>query len=74
MKHRVVVTIEGNMITDLVEVINGDVARIPKCSVLPPQLPSSHIILFLPKDERLFIGIAKKVDWWHRSNDRFIHE
>ena len=72
MKHRVVITVEGNKITDIVEVYGGDVARIPKCSVLPSIFPSDHAILFLPKDERMFIGIAKKADWWHRSNDRFV--
>ena len=72
MKHRVVLTIEGNKITDLVEVIDGDVARIPKCSVHPSIFPTNHAIVFLPKNERMFIGIAGKSDWWHPNKDRYV--
>jgi len=46
MKETVVIKLDGNQMVDVIQIIDGDVARMPEASVYNP-FPAKELIIFL---------------------------
>ena len=76
MKQTIIITVENNQIIDAKHFLDDEELKQPENSCLPNQFPTKNLIVTLmtynKSVQRMFIGIATPVDWWHESNDVFL--